>query len=476
MDNFTISRNILFGFGILIILAFVIFNSFYKLSESPATWTDEGLIVQTAQTLVGRGVYSFQVAPTELISPSFISTSYPVTFPIALSFYLFGISLLHARIVMALYIITLFLSVFLLFRHRIKEGLLWALLLIASFPPLYGHGKNVLGEIPGLFFLLMSAFFLKSTEDDKDNLTKWAFFGLFFGLTVATKPIFILMIPAFLFILYKIYISDKYMDLKKFGVLFIFSFLPVLIWFNVHFFSTDSWLSVVNYYSNPHALKIIPAILLNLKDFVSHARTLFAGSIFLFWSFVLGRSYYKKKDIPLYESYLYITSLFIFIFYFRNPPYYRYFFVPEALSLIFLSFNLFALSQNKNWVRNTVGAMLLLLVVFQLRELYFSSWVADSYASTKTATMENVISAIPSDKTVFFYQAPEAVIFLKSFSYYQYFSGTTATEFGQGNLHFIKDRSDLLIVTRKNLFLQKLDLFSSYHITQEFDRYVLATK
>ena len=476
MNDFVISKNLLFGLGVLIILSGVIFSSFYKLSESPVTWTDEGLIVQTSKTMVERGVYGFQVAPTEIISPSFISTSFPVTFPITLSFHLFGVSLLHARLVMAMYIIALFLAVFLLFRDKIKEVVLWTLFLIGSFPPLYGHGKNVLGEVPGLFLLLLSAFFLKSTQDDQDNLVKWSLFGLFFGLSIATKPIFILTAPAFIFVVYKTYIKDKSIQRNKLGVLFIFSLLPVLVWLNVQFFSSDSWSSVVSYYGNPHALDVLPAAISNLKDFISHTRTLFAGAVFLFWSFILGYMYYTKKHIPLYESYLYIVSFFVLALYFRNPPYYRYFFIAEVLSLIFLAFNLFRVVENKLWLRNIARVFLMLLVVFQLGQLYSGSWVADGYKSTRTTTMESVISKIAKEKEVFVYHAPEAVIFLQNFNSSQYFSGTVSNEFGQGNLHFIKDRNDLLIITRKDLFLQEQDLFSGYHITKEFDRYVLATK
>ncbi len=466
----------LFGLAVALILFGVIFNSFYKLSESPVTWTDEGLIIQTSQNLAGQGIYGFQIAPKTFISPSFISTSYPVTFPIALSFHLFGITLLNARLVMALYIIALASVIFIFFRDKVKEQTLWALILIATFPPLYGHGKNILGEIPGLFFIMTSAIFLKSIEKSKNNLLNWSLFGLFFGLAVVTKPIFILAVPAFLFIIYKTYINDKSLDLKKFGVLFISSFFPVLLWFFVQFFRTDTWFSILGYYGNPYSYKIFPAIVLNLKDFVSHGQTLFAGGIFLIWSFSLAYSYCKNKHISLSETYLYILSFFVFAFYFRDPPYYRYFLISEILSLVFLSFNLFSIIQNKIWQRNLIRVFLLLLVVFQLHELYFNSWVASSYASTKTATMENTIGKITPDKTVFFYQAPEAVVFLKNFNYYQYFSGTTATEFGEVNLHLVKDRKDLLVLTRKDLFLQKPDLFSGYYIIREFDRYVLAAK
>lgn len=464
-----------FKFGFIFIISGVVFTSFYKLSESPVTWTDEGLIVQTSQNLVGQGVYGFQVGPNQLISPSFISTSYPVTFPIALSFYMFGINLLHARWVMALYIIFLVSLVFFLFRREVEEKIFWALLLVSSFPPLYGHGKNVLGEIPGVFFVLSSAFFLKRVEEEKNNTKNWVLFGIFFGLAVATKPIFILLTPALFFTLYRMYRIGGFLDYEKIFVLFISSSIPFIIWLLTQFFSTDSWISVIGYYSNPHSVEIIPAIIANIKDFITNSRTLFAGGTFLVWSIVLGLSLYKKRHVYIYESYLYVLSLFVFIFYFRNPPYYRYFFIAEFLSIIFLSFNLFSLS-GKVWQKNIVRIFLCALCIFQFQQLYFDSWVASSFQSKKTRVMSEVIGDISDKEKVFFYQAPEAVIFLKHFNYYQYFSGTTATEFGEKNIYLIKDEKNIVVITRSDIFLKEPNLFSGYHIAKGFDRYVLLKK
>ena len=475
MNRTFFSQKRLFGISIAFIFCAVSLTSFYRLSESPPTWTDEGLIVQTSQNLVGQGVYGFQIAPNTLISPSFISTSYPVTFPIALSFSIFGISLLHARIVMAIYIMLLFVSVFLLFKNKIKEQLIWALLLLGSFPPLYGHGKNVLGEVPGLFFMLTSAFFLRQIEENKEKTVNWVCFGLFFGLAVATKPIFILALPAFVFVFYMLYRGGN-ISLEKFKILLIFSALPPIIWLLVQFFQTDSWTSVLHYYGNPHSVNILEAVLLNIKDFVSNIRTLFAGGIFILWSMVLGYSYYKKKSVPLYELYLYIFSLFVFVIYFRNPPYYRYFFLAEVLSLVFLPWNLFSIFNDKRWQKNLLRVVLLGLFIFQYHQLFYSSWVANAFESKKTADMEQIIGALTPEKEVFFYQAPEAVIFLKHYNYYQYFSGTITTYFGEENLAHIYMNEDLLVITRGDLFLKETELFAGYHVIKDFNGYVFAEK
>ena len=466
-------NNFFYAIIIFVIFGMCIFFSFYKLSESPATWTDEGLIIQTAQNLAGQGIYGFQIAPGKIISSSFISTSYPVTYPIALSFKLFGISLFNARLVMALYIIFLVSAIFFIFKDRIKEQLIWALLLIGSFPPLYGHGKNVLGEIPGLFFILLSAFFIKKIEEGKQGLVNWSLFGLFFGLALSTKPIFILAVPGFLFVLIRMHFNKGEIDVKKIIILFTSVLMPVLAWFWIQFFSTDSWLSILNFYINPHSVKIIPAVILNIKDFFTHTRTLFTGGVFTIWTITLAYSYYQNRKISLFETYLYTLSLFVFILYFRNPPYYRYFFISEALSVIFLTVNLFSFNFGKLWLKNAARVFLGLLFVFQFYQLGFHSWVADSYQSHRAEIMKKALGTLPSDRPIFVYQAPETIIFLKNYNYYQYFSGTTASEFGQENLKILKNGGDVLVLTKKDFLTINPSLFLRYSLLKEFDRYVV---
>jgi len=467
------SKHIWFYFGVGLILTGVVFASFYKLSESPQTWTDEGLIVQTAQNLTGQGIYGFQIAPGEVISPSFISTSFPVTYPISLSFKLFGTTLFSARIVMAIYIIFLFISVFALFREKIGEKLIWTLLLFGSFPPIYGHGKNVLGEIPGLFFVLLSAIFLKKIEEGKHPLINFIMFGLSAGIAVSTKPIFILIIPGFVFVLFRLF-RNKLISLKGIGVVSASFLIPILAWLNIQFFESDGWSSVLLFYSNPHSLDLIPAIIANLKDFLTHTRTLFAGGVFGLWTVALLFFYYKGRKFPLFQVYLYVIALLVFVLYFRNPPYYRYFFITEALSVVFLAFNLFYFDFQKVWVRNCIRFFIFLLLSFQFYQLGFQSWVSDSYKSDKTKVLQENLSNFESYTQIFVYDAPETVLFLNSFNYYQYFSGTKNPVFGADKLALLDSRNDLLVLTRQNSVNEPL--LSDYRIVKEFHGYVILQK
>ena len=145
----------------LFLISFVSFLSTFKITESPPVWYDEGYFQQIAVNLSRTGNFVVQVAPGEFIKPALISTGYPLLYPVSFVFKLFGEGVLQARLVMAFFIISL-ISIFFLLSKRLFgfRVAVFASILVASFPPLYGHGKSLLGEVPGLFFLLLFLFFM----------------------------------------------------------------------------------------------------------------------------------------------------------------------------------------------------------------------------------------------------------------------------------------------------------------------------
>ena len=100
----SISRNqkaILWALGLLLVFFLIFFN----LTRFPAPWFDEGSHLHVPKTLVQHGVYAdissegFRYyGPTIGVGPT-------VMLPIAAMFKLFGIGLLQARLVMALYLL-----------------------------------------------------------------------------------------------------------------------------------------------------------------------------------------------------------------------------------------------------------------------------------------------------------------------------------------------------------------------------------
>lgn len=136
---------------------FVLALVFYNLTLWPVTWFDEGSHLHVPKTLVTEGVYADRSSegyryfgPTQGVGPT-------VMLPIALVFRLAGIGLLQARLVMALYLLATIAAFYLLARRL--GGLRFALIAVALLIAMRGgastlqFGRQVLGEVPALFFL-----------------------------------------------------------------------------------------------------------------------------------------------------------------------------------------------------------------------------------------------------------------------------------------------------------------------------------
>src|SRR3989344_5252003 len=108
------ASNLIFVIGLL---AAAFFFSTYQLMESPHTWYDEGAIIQRAINFLRYGTMHYQVAPNQFSSAALDSTGYPVIYPIALAFKYFGIGLLPARAVMAVFILLLVLTAYTLIKR-----------------------------------------------------------------------------------------------------------------------------------------------------------------------------------------------------------------------------------------------------------------------------------------------------------------------------------------------------------------------
>ena len=180
------------------LFVFVTFAATYRLTESPATWYDEGYLVQASKNLALYGQQQLQVAPGEFVSTASVSSGFTIFAPVALSFRLFGIGLLQARLVMVLYILAFCAAAYALIRSLFgQRSALWSLVALVGFAELYGNGKVVLGEVPGLFFLMLTLYFLHRLEKSAyTDMRLYLLSGLAAGLCIVTKPIFILFLPA----------------------------------------------------------------------------------------------------------------------------------------------------------------------------------------------------------------------------------------------------------------------------------------
>jgi hypothetical protein len=183
-------------------VSLVYFFVFHNLTRYPVPWFDEGSHLHVPKTLVRYGVYAdissegFRYyGPTIGVGPT-------VMLPVAAMFKLFGVGLFQARLVMALYLLAALYTFYCLVAHLSGKWVAWLALalVISSRSVLFlEYGRQLLGEVPGLFFLTLALYLWLSKWNEKD----WkhlSFVGLLFGLAMVTKYQYLLFLAPMLVI------------------------------------------------------------------------------------------------------------------------------------------------------------------------------------------------------------------------------------------------------------------------------------
>jgi len=174
----------------------VVFLAFYRLSDYPTTWYDEGSHLHVPKTLVRFGVYADYSSEGFRIYGPTVGVGPTVMLPIAAMFRLFGIGLVQARLVMAVYLLA---AVYVFYRLALLLGgrqLAWvatALLIATRGTGLLEYGRQVLGEVPGLFFLLAGVW-LWFQAWERSGWRRLGLVGLLLGLSMVTKQQYLLIL------------------------------------------------------------------------------------------------------------------------------------------------------------------------------------------------------------------------------------------------------------------------------------------
>ena len=181
---------------LLFILAVLAFLVFFNITNYPKPWFDEGSHLHVPKTLVQYGVYA------DLSSEGFryygptIGVGPTVMLPIALMFKLFGIGLLQARLVVALYslgAILVFFGMVRMLSDTVMAGLALLLMLSSRSVLFLDYGRQVLGEVPGFFFLILGIFlWFKNWENS--SWKRLVLIGLLFGFSMITKYQYLLFL------------------------------------------------------------------------------------------------------------------------------------------------------------------------------------------------------------------------------------------------------------------------------------------
>lgn len=465
-----------------IFLAFFIaaFFATYKLSDSPALWYDEGLYSSVSAHISLYGLQALQIAPGKFVATDTMTVGYPLLYPVAAAYHFFGIGALQGRAVMAVFIILFVVASFLFIRKLFGNvSALSVLLLLATFPMLYGNGKSVLGEVPGLLFLILSLLSLWHLEQNKyKGAWRYILFGLTAGLCVATKPIFIVVLGAF-FITYLIKIKKIQPSVS--GVVLgglIFTGI-VALWAYLQFGVHISLQSVVSFYANPYGSENINTLIIqNVIRFFTESTPIYTLALMLVWAVALYIRR-KKELLSAAEISAFIFCILVLLAYLRLPGWYRYLFPALTVALIFLPPSLSTLfSYTKSKVRFISHpkatfipyAVIALLAGMQLYQTAANSYVAQYYSSKVT---ERLVSALAphTNSSFFLYNVPQVAILLPTQRYYQYLPITERLVLGKEGLSALVGGEVDFVVVGSETYARERDAFSRYRMYKTIDRY-----
>lgn len=467
------------------LFALGIFFSLYKLTESPPVWYDEGWYIQTSANWASTGIDGIQLSPGHIQRVPILTVQYPLLYPLSLWFKAFGESILAARSLMVLFIIGFLAASYFFVRRLFGSGMaLGALALLVTFPPLYGNGKSVLGEVPGLLYLVLFLLSYTRARSSVMHRTGWLVLaGVFAGLCMTTKPVFLLLAPA---IALGMYIEWKRgaITAKDIGIGALSVLVPFATWFWIQFYPGASASQVLTFYANPYHIGDITAIVLkNLRRLFSDVGTLYTVFLMFVWSTAFFVRRREQERVSVQEIIAFSFSVLVVIAYLRTAGVYRYLFYAQGTALLFFLNALIASCRYLfgqaavQRARFVSSAFVIMLCVLGLYQVGFNSWVAESYGSHKTAFWEEYFSHIPGSTSVFFYDTPEVVPFIPNRNYYQFLLAPAGGSTGSEELSVVKSGvADIVIVATDTFTADTNNTFAAYVPSEQVYKYFILTK
>src|SRR5262245_32370428 len=177
------------GTGVLFVLL-VVLAATVKLESAPPLWWDEGWTISVARNWVERNHYGRLLEGD--LAPSGLEAAFPVTAVVSFSFRLLGVGVYQARAPGVFFILgTLAIVYYLACRLYNRRIAVTTLLVLLFMSPTYRDlhpvlmGRQVLGEMPMMFYLLAGyAFFLSAQYK---SLWAMPLAVFFWGVALITK-------------------------------------------------------------------------------------------------------------------------------------------------------------------------------------------------------------------------------------------------------------------------------------------------
>jgi len=169
--------------------------SVFRINQYPAPWFDEGIHLQVAKNLAADGTYAARSADNTLDYAPVIGVGPTLLLPIAAVFELTGPSLAGGRSIPIIYLILATALLFVVSRSLFGQPAAFVTLAVLLAMPALDWietGRQVLGEVPALAFLLAGGLLVQRSMSRQALIAG----GIVLGLSLVTKGQYVLIVPA----------------------------------------------------------------------------------------------------------------------------------------------------------------------------------------------------------------------------------------------------------------------------------------
>jgi len=167
-------------------IAAIFLICFYP-SQIPMPWFDEGWTLAAARTWVEKGLCA-RLLNDEPISATGMAWNFPVTAPIAFSFYIFGVGIWQGRLPSTLFTIYSILLIYLIARriYNEKVAIVSMVILLLGFPFPLTDGRQAIGE-PAMIFYLLAGYYVFWGAIEKHSIVNIGMSMLLWGMALTSK-------------------------------------------------------------------------------------------------------------------------------------------------------------------------------------------------------------------------------------------------------------------------------------------------
>ena len=405
--------------AIIVIVVIVVVGLFYitTIREGNRPGGDFSMYILHAKNIVEGREFGNTGYIYNPFYPQLGPKTYPPVFPILLSpvYKWFGLNLSAMKIECILFFLASLFMVYFIFRNEMPLGYQIAAILIIGMNPFFWSFKDVVAsDMPFLFFVYLSLFFIQKAYDTRPSkggqLINAVIVGIFIYLSYGTRNIGFILIPCIF--IYDIVKNRKLTLLPVIATLLLIFFVAL----QAVFFQTDtSYFD--QFYRNPKY--ILQNIALYTHAFVllwDNATRVLNVLPYVLFSIITGLAIIgyvsRLKKITVWEIFipLYITVVIIW-----PTPQGARFLIPVIPLMIFyamLGIDQWGLSQRfrlslrlKNILLSTLGVAIIITTICKYKNINFSH-LTEGVGKPETQDLFEYIREHTMDDDIFIYKNP----------------------------------------------------------------------